>query len=44
MEIAGLHAKLDEIRDRKRVDLMRAQEQQLALLAELAGRRTSRVE
>ena len=35
MEILGLHAKLDEIRDEKWVDLMKAQEQQLALLAQL---------
>jgi uncharacterized membrane protein len=35
MEIVGLHAKLDEIRDEKWVELMKAQEQQLALLAQL---------
>ena len=35
MEIAGLHAKFDEIRDDKWVELMKAQEQQLALLAQL---------
>jgi uncharacterized membrane protein len=38
LEIVGLHAKLDEIRDQKWVELMRAQEQQLALLAGLASR------
>jgi uncharacterized membrane protein len=40
MEIVGLHAKLDEIRDEKWVELMKAQEKQLALLAQLAGQRT----
>jgi uncharacterized membrane protein len=35
MEILGLHAKLDEIRDEKWIELMKAQEQQLALLAQL---------
>jgi len=40
MEILGLHAKLDEIRDEKWVDLMKAQEQQLALLAQLSGKQT----
>jgi uncharacterized membrane protein len=35
MEIVALHAKLDEIRDRKWVELMKVQEQQLALLAQL---------
>jgi uncharacterized membrane protein len=38
MEILGLHAKLDEIRDQKWVDLMKAQEQQLALLVQLGAR------
>jgi uncharacterized membrane protein len=33
MEILGLHAKLDDIRDEKWVELMKAQERQLALLA-----------
>jgi uncharacterized membrane protein len=37
MEILGLHAKLDELREQKWVDLMKAQEQQLALLAQLAS-------
>ena len=37
MEIVGLHAKLDELRDQKWVDLMKAQEQQLALLTQLAS-------
>jgi uncharacterized membrane protein len=32
MEILGLHAKLDEIRDEKWVELMKVQQQQLALL------------
>ena len=36
MEIVALHAKLDEIRDQKWVELMKVQEQQLALLAQLA--------
>jgi uncharacterized membrane protein len=35
LEIVGLHAKLDEIRDGKWVELMKAQERQLALLAQL---------
>ena len=35
MEIVALHAKLDEIRDEQ---LMNAQEQQLALLVQLAAR------
>jgi uncharacterized membrane protein len=35
MEIVGLHAKLDEIRDQKWVELVKAQEQQLALLVQL---------
>jgi len=39
MEIVGLHAKLDEIRDQKWAELMKAQEQQLALLVQLAERR-----
>jgi uncharacterized membrane protein len=39
MEILGLHAKLDEIRDDKWAALMKAQEQQLALLAQIAARR-----
>ena len=38
MEIVALHAKLDEIRDEKWVQLMNAQEQQLALLVQLAAR------
>jgi hypothetical protein len=38
LEIVGLHAKLDEIRDGKWVELMKAQEQQLALLTQLAER------
>src|SRR5215472_17330594 len=36
LEIVALHAKLDEIRDQKWVELMKVQEQQLALLAQLA--------
>src|SRR5262245_6348615 len=35
MEIVALHAKLDEIREQKWVDLMKVQEQQLALLSQL---------
>ena len=38
MEIVALHAKLDELREQKWVDLMKAQEQQLALLTQLASR------
>ncbi len=38
MEIVALHTKLDEIREQKWMELMRAQEQQLALLAELTAR------
>jgi uncharacterized membrane protein len=41
LEIVGLHAKLDEIRDEKWVELMKAQEQQLALLVQLAAHRPS---
>jgi uncharacterized membrane protein len=37
MEIVALHAKLDEIRDQKWIELMKLQEQQLALLTRLAG-------
>src|SRR6266699_2584914 len=37
IEIVALHAKLDEIRDQKWVELMKVQEQQLALLAQLAS-------
>ena len=36
LEIVALHAKLDEIRDQKWVELMQLQEQQLALLTQLA--------
>ena len=38
MEIVALHAKLDEIRDVKWIELVKAQEQQLALLAQLVQR------
>ena len=41
IEIVALHAKLDEIRDQKWVELMKVQEQQLALLAQLATHPTS---
>jgi uncharacterized membrane protein len=41
MEIVALHAKLDEIREQKWVELMKVQEQQLALLARLASHHTS---
>ena len=37
LEIVALHAKLDEIREQKWVELMKAQEDQLALLRSLAG-------
>jgi len=40
MEIVALHAKLDEIRDVKWLELLKTQEQQIALLLELVGRRT----
>ena len=40
IEIVGLHAKLDEIRDVKWIELMRLQEQQIALLTQLAGQET----
>lgn len=36
LEIVALHAKLDEIREQKWAALMQAQEEQLALLAQLA--------
>jgi uncharacterized membrane protein len=35
LEIVALHAKLDEIRDQKWVELIKLQEQQLALLAQI---------
>jgi len=38
LEIVALHAKLDEIRDQKWVELMKVQEQQLAILAQLVQR------
>ena len=41
LEIVGLHAKLDEIRDEKWVELMKAQEQQLSLLAQLAAHQSA---
>jgi uncharacterized membrane protein len=41
LEIVALHAKLDEIRDQKWVELMQVQEQQLAMLAQLASRQAS---
>jgi hypothetical protein len=42
MEIVALHAKLDEIRDEKWVELMKAQELQLELVAQLTGPQTFR--
>jgi len=39
LEVAGLHAKLDDIRDVEWMELMKLQQQQLGLLAELAARR-----
>ncbi len=39
MEIVALHAKLDDIREQKWAELMKAQEQQIALLIELAGKK-----
>jgi hypothetical protein len=41
LEIAILHAKLDDIRDVQWIELMKAQEQQLALLTELVARQAS---
>lgn len=41
LEIVGVHAKLDEIRDEKWVKLMKLQEQQLTMLAQLTGQQTS---
>jgi uncharacterized membrane protein len=38
LEIVGLHAKLDEIREQKWGDLLKLQDQQLELLAQLASR------
>ena len=38
MEIVALHAKLDEIREQKWVELMKVQEQQLELLAQITRR------
>jgi uncharacterized membrane protein len=38
IEILGLHAKLDEIRDDKWVQLMKAHQQQIALLTQLTGK------
>jgi uncharacterized membrane protein len=37
LEIVALHAKLDEIRDQKWVELMQVQEQQLGLLTKLTA-------
>jgi uncharacterized membrane protein len=41
LEVAGLHAKLDEIRNVQWVELIDLQEQQLAILTQLAARRSS---
>jgi uncharacterized membrane protein len=41
LEIVALHAKIDEIRDQKWVELMKAQEQQFALWAKVASRTKS---
>jgi len=38
LEVAGLHAKLDDIRDVQWTELMKLQQQQIALLTELASR------
>ena len=38
MEIVALHTKLDEIRDVKWLELVKTQEQQLAMLAHLVQR------
>src|SRR5262245_26200269 len=40
LEIVGLHAKLDELRDVKWLELLNTQQQQIALLTELVGRQT----
>jgi len=39
LEIAAVQAKLDEIRNGEWIELMRAQQEQLALLTELVSRR-----
>jgi uncharacterized membrane protein len=39
LEIVALHAKLDDMREHKWLELVKLQEQQLALLAQLAARR-----
>jgi uncharacterized membrane protein len=36
LEIVALHTKLDEIRDQKWMELMKAQEEQLALLVKIS--------
>src|SRR5260370_40146505 len=41
LEVAGLNAKLDDIRDVQWMELMKIQQQQLALLTELAARQAS---
>jgi uncharacterized membrane protein len=41
MEIVALHVKLDEIRDQKWAELVKMQEQQLQILAQLAAPRAS---
>jgi len=41
LEVAGLHAKLDEIRDVQWLELMKIQQQQLQLLTDLAARQAS---
>jgi uncharacterized membrane protein len=40
LEIVGLHAKLDEIRDVKWLELLKVQEEQIALLSQLVERST----
>ena len=41
LEIVALHTKLDEIREQKWVELLKLQEQQLAILAQLSNRQPS---
>jgi uncharacterized membrane protein len=41
LEVVGLHAKLDEIRDVQWLELMKIQQQQIQLLTDLAARQAS---
>ena len=44
IEIVALHAKLDEIRDKKWFELMQVQEQQLTVLRQLVEQSTPRAQ